>query len=286
MKSVLLRLREVQDSITGTGQDIARYIRSHAEEVVGMNVRQVAEATYTSPSSVIRVCKSIGFYGYKDFHQALTMEVAAFGEEPVHKEREISREDSIAQIMEKVTDRNIQSLTDTLRLLSPESVEQCVSLIWHARNILLFGIGASLCVARDAYLKFLRLNKPCILNDDWHSQLLQARNASPSDVAIVFSYSGQTVEMIQCMRELKQRGTPCIAITRYSPTPVTQLADYVLYTSANESLFRSGAMSSRLSQLNVVDILFSALSNSDTNSFLEQLTRTHIVKPDEKRTDA
>lgn len=282
MKSVLLRLREVQDSMTGTGQDIARYIRAHAEEVVGMNVRQVAEATYTSPSSVIRVCRAIGFYGYKEFRQALTMEVAAFGHEPVHKETEISREDSVAQVMEKVTDRNMQSLADTRRLLSEETVEQCVALLWQAHNILLFGIGASLCVARDAYLKFLRLNKPCILNDDWHSQLLQARNASPADVAIIFSYSGQTVEMIQCMKELKKSGTPCIAITRYSPSPVAQLADYKLYTAANESLFRSGAMSSRLAQLNVVDILFTVLANSDTNSFLEQLTRTHIVKPDKE----
>ena len=43
-------------------------------------------------------------------------------------------------------------------------------------------------------------------------------------------------------------------------------------------MFRSGAMSSRMSQLNVVDILFTALANADYDQSVDQLSRTHIVK--------
>ena len=140
-------------------------------------------------------------------------------------------------------------------------------------------IVASLCAAKDAYLKFLRLNKPCIVNEDWHSQLLQARNAAPEDVGIVFSYSGQTQEMVECMRALKENGTPCIAITRFAPSQVAKLADHLLYIAANESLFRNGAMSSRLAQLNVVDILYTAFASAEYDHCLHQLARTHIQKP-------
>ena len=129
---------------------------------------------------------------------------------------------------------------------------------------MLFGIGASLLAAKDAYLKFLRLNKPCVVNEDWHSQLLQAVNSSPQDVGIVFSYSGQTVEMIECMKAMKENGTPVIAVTRYYPSVVAQMADHVLYIAANESLFRNGAMSSRLSQMNVMDILYTVFAGEDT----------------------
>ena len=41
-------------------------------------------------------------------------------------------------------------------------------------------------------------------------------------------------------------------------------------------------MSSRMAQLNVVDILFTALANADYDQSVTQLSRTHIVK-DEKR---
>ena len=75
-------------------------------------------------------------------------------------------------------------------------------------------------------------------------------------------------------------GTPPKRIwARCVSSPVSDLADYRLYTAANESLFRSGAMSSRMSQLNVVDILYTALANDRYEESLQQLSKTHIVKP-------
>jgi DNA-binding MurR/RpiR family transcriptional regulator len=81
------------------------------------------------------------------------------------------------------------------------------------------------------------------------------------------------------MKALKENHTPIIAITRCVNTPVTELADLKLYTAANESIFRSGAMSSRISQLNIIDILYTALANDQYDHSLEQLSRTHIHKP-------
>ena len=81
------------------------------------------------------------------------------------------------------------------------------------------------------------------------------------------------------MKALKENKTPIIAITRCVASPVAELADQKLYTTANESIFRSGAMSSRISQLNVIDILYTALANDRYESSLEQLSRTHIHKP-------
>ena len=81
------------------------------------------------------------------------------------------------------------------------------------------------------------------------------------------------------MKALKENGTAIIAITRCVQSPVSELADEKLYTAANESLFRSGAMSSRISQLNVVDILYTALANESYEQSLNQLSKTYIRKP-------
>lgn len=285
MRSALLRLREAQDSMSSTERGIAQYIRAHAEEVPHLSIRQLAERTFSSPSSILRVCRAVGFSGYREFSAALMLEVAAFGHEPLHREADILPDDTVSALIDKITGQNIQSLEDTRRLLSAETVSHCVTLLRSCKTVLLFGIGSSLCVAKDVYLKFLRLNKPCVVNEDWHSQLLQARNATPQDVGIVFSYSGQTLEMIDCMKEMRRNHTPIIAVTRYSPSPVAQGSDYQLYTAANESLFRNGAMSSRLAQLNVVDILYTAFANTERQYCLEQLTRTHISKPGDPPVD-
>ena len=190
--------------------------------------------------------------------------------------------DTVEQIMEKITYRNILSLEQTRALLDPEILQKCVELIQNARVIYLFGIGASFCAAKDLYLKLLRIDKITILNEDWHSQLIQARNATPQDVGIVFSYSGATVEMIECLKAMKENSVPTIAMTRFVKSPISTLADLKLYIAANEALFRTGAMASRISQLNTVDILYTCLANQEYEHALNQMSRTYIRKPDDQ----
>ena len=259
MKSALLKLRETQNSMSATERAVSDYLLTHQGEAMGLSIHQLAEKTFASPSTIIRMCQRIGFAGYKEFRQAVTCEVAVrrisqAGQSP----REISPSDTMEDIVEKVTHKNILSLEDSKNLLDAETLNACVELLQNARTVLLFGQGASLYAAREAYLKFLRLNKPCVINDDWPSQLLQAKNSSPQDVAIVVSFSGETAEVIQSMRALRENGTPIIAITRCAPSPVAELAHYRLYTTDDAATLHDGTMSSRISQLNVFDVLYTA----------------------------
>ena len=279
MKSALLILRESLSSLSNTEQEVARYLLDDPQQIVDLSIHDLAKRTFSSSSTIVRLCHRLGFTGFKDFRKSVTYELALREQHLKTEEKELERSDSLEEIIEKITYKNIMSLEDTKNLMDVQVLRECLWLIQNARFIYLFGIGASLCAAKDAYLKFLRLNKPCIINEDWHSQLLQARNATEKDLGIVISYSGQTVEMIECMKAMKENGTPIIAITRCVNSPVSELADHKLYTTANESTFRSGAMSSRMSQLNIVDILYTALANSRYDQSLEQLSRTHIHKP-------
>ncbi len=282
MSNALLRLREQSKSFSSTEREVAKSILANPQLVVDMSVHELARHTFSSASTIVRLCHHTGYSGYKEFRKALTYELALREQSKKIEQKEIARSDSMTEIIDKITYSNIISLEETKELLDVAVLQSCVELIQKAKVIYLFGLGASLCAAKDAYLKFLRLNKLCIINEDWHSQLLQARNAGSEDLALVISYSGATVEIIECMQELKRNGTPTIAITRCVQSPVSELADHKLYTAANESLFRSGAMSSRMSQLNIVDILYTALANAQYEESLAQLSKTHIRKPEPK----
>ena len=279
MKSALFRLRESQDSMSATERAVSDYLLSHQGEAMGLSIHQLAEKTFASPSTVIRMCQRIGFAGYKEFRQAVTCELAVRRVSREQERREITRSDSLDDIVDKVTGKNIMSLEDSKNFIDTDTLQHCVDLLRESRTVLLFGLGTSLCAARDLNLKLLRLSKPCVVNDDWHAQLLQAKNAASDDLAVVVSYSGETVEVIECMKALRERGAPIIAITRQMSSPVAELSDYRLYTTDNEATFRSGAMSSRISQLNIIDILFTAYANSEYDCCLGQFSRTHIVKP-------
>lgn len=279
MSSALLRLRECSERFSSTERGVAERILADPQLVVDLSVHELAHETFSSPSTIVRMCSHTGYSGYKEFRRAVTFELARREQDRQIDQQEIQRSDSLAKIIDKITYANVLSLEETRDLMDVKALQDCVELLRRTRAIYLFGLGASLCAAKDAYLKFLRLNKLCVVNEDWHSQLVQSVNATSDDVALVFSYSGATAEVIECMRNLKKNGTPIIAITRCVQSPVSELADHRLYTAANESLFRSGAMSSRMAQLNVVDILFTALANQDYDQSVSQWSRTHIEKP-------
>lgn len=280
MKSVLVRLREYNNEASLTEKTIIAYILKHAEAISAMTIYQLAEQTFSSPSSVIRMCQKNGFKGYKDFIRALIYEMALRKHSQQEEKKEITKADRIEEIVDKVTYKNIISLEDTKSLIDFEVIKSCIQLLGSCKNVCLFGMGSSLLVAKDAQLKLMRLDKRCTVNDDWHVQLLTARYMSPEDVGIILSYSGQTTEMIECAKAMKESGAKIISITRYGSSPLALLCDYNIFVAANEAIVRSGAMSSRISQLNIIDILYTGYVNTQYEKSLEQISKTHIQKGD------
>lgn len=273
MKSALLRLKECRDSMSATERSVADYLLGHQGEAMGLSIHQLAEKTFTSPSTVIRMCQRIGFRGYKEFRQAVTCEVAVRRLDQGPAGREITCSDSLADIVDKITYQNIMTLEDGKRLIDTGTLRACVQLMRDARTVLLFGLGASLYAARDLNLRLLRLNKPCVVNDDWHAQLLQAQNASRDDLAIVLSCPGEAAEMVACMKTLREKHAPIISITRRVDSEVSEMSDYRLYTIGCEPAGRGRAMGADISQLNVIDILFTAYANGGQEPLLGGLPR-------------
>lgn len=278
MKNVLVRLQEYSVNASVAEKGIIAYLLENPEEVSEYSIHKLAQLTYASPSTIIRLCQKIGFKGYKELQKSLLYELAVRKETGRKQLEEIKYEDSLEEIVYKVTCKNIVSLENTMKLVDIPVLEKCVDILLKCKSLYLFGIGSSLLVAKDAYLKFLRVGKECFLSDDWHAQYLHAMNIAKESAAMIISYSGLTEEMITCAEEIKKAGAPIILITRFDDSPLARLADYNLCIATSEVIIRSGAMSSRISQLNMVDILYTAYINHDLDENIRQLKRTHIRK--------
>lgn len=278
MKNVLVRLQEYRFSANGAEKDLVRYLLEKPEEISKLSIHVLAERTYTSAATIIRLCKKLGFSGYKEFVICLNYENALRTNVRKDISAEIVKDDGLKDIVDKVIYRSIQSMEDTRELVDLKELEKCVKRLEQAKTIGLFGIGSSLLAAKDMYLKFLRLNKPCICNDDWHSQILCSRNLEADDVAVIFSYSGLTREMITCAGNLKQRDVPVITVTRFAENELTRLADLKLYVSAKELLVRTAATASRISQLCIVDILFTVYVKDNYEREMARLKSNVITK--------
>ena len=124
MKSALLRLREAREAISPTEREIADYLLQHPEDVIDLSIHELAKRTFSSPSTIIRMCHRIGFEGFKEFRKAITYEMAIRRQNKEAEQKEITRSDSLEDIVEKITYKNIMSLDDTKNLLDTETPHQ------------------------------------------------------------------------------------------------------------------------------------------------------------------
>lgn len=279
MKNPIVHLKEMRSELSPSEQNVCDYILANPKEVSTMSVHKLAKACFSSPSTIIRCTTKIGASGYREFRNELIRELASKETDFENNNTTIKKGESTQEILSKVTSLSMNALQETYKLMDVDTLNECVALISNADKLLFFGIGASYSSAKDAYMKFLRVNKTCMINEDWHNQLLTARNSTSQDVAIVVSYSGHTTEMIVCAEQLKLQKTPIIAITRCVSSPLSDLADYKLFTTSQEPIIRSGAIASRISQQYITDILYSAYVAKEYDACLELLTKTHIEKP-------
>ena len=70
-----------------------------------------------------------------------------------------------------------------------------------------------------------------------------------------------------------------ITVTRGEcSTDLVKYADYALPVGSTEMILRSGAMSSRISQLNIIDILYTAYINRNYDACVKKFADNYIEK--------
>lgn len=258
MEGCFLKISESLESLTKKEQLIAKYILQYSQDVPQMSIHELAVASGTSPSSVVRLCKSLGYSGYKEFCRLLTADISANRQDEIVYE-DVHPGDSLASIAKNVVFSNMYAIESSLQILDIDQLEQAVTAISEADRIDFYGVGASSLVALDAQNKFLRIHKNSNASEDPHLQILRAATLEKGDVAVVISYSGETRDILMIADTAKKASATLIAITKYGKNSLSALADINLCTYSTETLIRSGAMSSRISQLTIVDILYTAV---------------------------
>ncbi len=278
MKSVIVRAKEYVRQASSTEKSVLQFILDAPQEASRLSIHALSREVFASPSTIARLCRKMGFKDYREYQRALACELAVKEDVVIETDLEIGTEDKLEMIIGKSVSRSIASLEDTKNLIDIDAVKQCVKLMVKADSLVFFGVGASLLVARDAHLKFIRVKKHCQVSDDFDVQLVMTKTMQENDVAILISYSGQTAQIVECARQLKERQVPIIAITCFVESELSKLANYNLYVSATEYAFTSGKFTSRLSQLLVVDILYLAYLQATYKTSQDALIATHIEK--------
>lgn len=281
MNGGLVALKAILDQLKPSERKVADYILKHPKDVVKLSVQKLAEFSGVSEATIIRLSKTMNMKGYQELKLRIAGDLSS--SLPAGTYEEIKMGASVEAIIQAVSNNNKQSIQDTTAVLSSEEVGRAAEALSKARKIDVYGMGASAVIAQDVYQKLSRINWWCQSYSDFHAQLTSAVTLTSKDVAFGISYSGQTDEIIQSLTEAKKQGATIITLTKFGSSPVADLGDIRLFTSSVEQSIRSGAMASRIAQLNVVDILFITIASRQQNKVIPMLEKTRLAVGRTKR---
>lgn len=275
----MLKLTQVMDSLPASEHKVAAHVADHVNDVVGLSVEELAIRSGSSQAAVVRFCKKLGCKGYRDFSMQLVSElaIAQRGDHQRYRNLEIQAGERADRVISTVCAHNMQAIEDTLTLLDPDQVELAADRLFHAQRVDVYAIATSNLVAQDAQQKLMRVNKHVCAYSDPHLQLSSAATLTSDDVAVAISWSGETREVIRAAKLAKSNGAFVITITRLGKVTLSQIGDVHLGLSAPEMNMRSGAMSSRIAQMTMIDILFSCLVSHHYNETVPYLERSRQV---------
>jgi DNA-binding MurR/RpiR family transcriptional regulator len=275
--NILLKIRDMKDSLTPVERMVADYILANTEEIPHLSIKSLAQLSRTSDASVLRFCKTMGYNGYRSFIVSISASLGSREEEQKDEYTDIQPGDDLSTIITNISRNNCKSIEDTLSVINRNEVARAVDVLCRSNRIVFFGVGASGLVCQDAEQKFSRINKICHAYSDGHSQLTAATLLGKGDVAIFISNSGDTIEILDALDIVKKNGARIIAITKYNKSGLAEGSDIVLSISTPEISIRSGAMGSRIAMLTIIDILFAGVASAEYQNVKKYLTKTHNI---------
>lgn len=266
-------IEENYDEFTNKEKNIADFLFKSKESIVDLSAKEIGEKTNTSGPTVVRFAKKIGFSSLNELKVKISANIE-------NKEKEkrfeyLSDELTTKNIILKIKETICGSVDKTTELLSEEEVERGIEVLSNCKNINIFGIGSSSIVGQDLYHKLARIGKRATYCADSHLQVSTSVLLEQDDVALVISYSGETKEMLECARNAKKKGSTVIAITKASlNNPLEKLSDIVLKIAPKERELREGAISSMISEIAIIDILFLGIAKNNMKEVENRLIKT------------
>lgn len=259
---LILETLRSQVGFTPTEKRIADFILQNVTDIPEIYVQELAKKTYSSHSAVIRLCKKMGYTGFRTFKTAISEVVYT----KLHTIDEVnvnfpfdgtSTPLEIAKIMADLT---MNTVKKTLVQLDDQLLNQAADILSHAERIYLFSRGDSQLRARIFQNKLVKINKLAIVAEEYADEAWNASNLTEKDCALFISYSGTVPLYKKMMSYFYEEKIPTLLLTGNPKSPLVKFATLPIITIQEEYDFAKVAtFSSQTAFEYILDTLFSIM---------------------------
>lgn len=243
-------LQSLIPSLVPSEQRVAQACVDDPKRIITMSVAELAKHTDTSPATVVRACKRMGFRGYQHLRELLLRDQAAT--------RPSSARPTPQHPVAHLFTQAIEEIDGALGALDLQAFDAAAEAIRTCKRLLIVGNGASLAPAQSIALHFLVSGKVCESPADIVTQHVSAKLLKPGDVCLAVSDSGMNAFTLRSAALANESGATLIAITSFGKSDLATLADHALIAGAGARSWTERTVPANIVQMLLLTVLHAA----------------------------
>ena len=269
MDKTTLNIKILYDKMGSAEKRIADWLIENPGEIIPLSIVDLAERCNCGEATIVRFARRLGFSGYQDMKISLAQETNSTSVSTT-----ITSEDKAETIYDKVCNDIYCALEKTKLAVDPDALQTACERIAKAHRIVIFGLGNSASIAKDAEHKFLRAGCDAAAYSDNHMQVIAASHLTDKDVVLAISHSGSSKDIIDALKIAKSAGATTICITNEGKSPILNTSDIILNTASDETKHNILALNSRIAQLSLINVIYYYIVYNRPDSALEAIKNT------------
>lgn len=200
--------------LTKLEEEILTYLINNIDDCMNQGIREIAKKNFTSPSTIIRLSKKLGYSGFVELIYSIRNKIPS-----------TDTDDTFASIDSK----NIFSTNYN------NAIDDFINCLKQG-NILVSGEGFSEIVSKYMYMKLLVLGKKSILSTFIDLDVLFDNHVETINSIILVSKSGEGSHCVNSCMQAKERNIKIISFTGNSESTLAKNSDIVLLIRDNHKL--------------------------------------------------
>lgn len=273
---MLISEKMKQTDFSAAESALVTYILEKGTAIEEQTIKEIAQATFVHPSTLIRVSKKLGFAGWVELKTAFLEEQTYLQTyfDTVDANLPFSATDGLMTIANKVATLERTTIDDTLSLLNHDNLQKAKQLLLQANQIKIFGSNANTLIAQDFALKMRRIKKNVIISQTMGENAYEAYNCHSKDCCILISYTGENEMITQTAEILKKQHIPIIGLTSIGENSLAAASDAALRLTTRERLYsKIGNYTINTSICYLLDVLYSCCFAEEYS-----LNLNHLIK--------
>ncbi len=242
------RLRDLFPYLKPAQGRVAKYIMNHPREVINLDIRELAKKTNTAPSTVVELCKKLGFSGFRNLKIALAQELEVME----FMSLDLSK---IPRISKNLIGFIVDNLEPSLSLISDKALRESCEILLNSKIVEVMAFGFDEIAGYDLFIKLKQLGFQVNFFENPYLQSISASYATNESCAVVISSSRISRDLLDSISCARKAGAKIIGIV--SPnSKMAEVSDVVLPTYSKVKILPEGGILTCYIQLFVIDTLF------------------------------